>query len=174
MAIWAKIRGTIETIFQIGLAGPQLKNNAGAVEHRNAADSTFVVARALDPSAANDLVTLGYLQAHTAVASNWIAVAAGATQAVVAGGMYEADSTGALVTFNVVSAPADGSVFFVKLLGSTVAVPAAINAGAGDTIEDPQTPGTFSSVAGRVAMLTPGQKAGFKYQTANTRWIQFL
>lgn len=172
--VWAKIRGTIETLFQVGLGGPQLKNNGGALESRNATDSAFAIARALDPAAANDLVTLGFLQNRTAIASTWTAVAAGATQAVAAGGMYAADSTGAVVTFNVVSAPPDGSSFLLKFVGASFAVPAEINAGAGDTIEDPQNPGNFSTVAGQVVISTAGAVAGFKYQAANTRWIQFL
>lgn len=57
MSLWAKIRGTAEAAWQIGLAGPQLKNNAGAIETRNSADSTFAVARAANPLASNDLVT---------------------------------------------------------------------------------------------------------------------
>jgi hypothetical protein len=64
MSFFSKIRGTVESLFQIGKGGPQLKNNAGAVEVRNAGDAAFVIARALDPVAVNDLVTLGYFNAH--------------------------------------------------------------------------------------------------------------
>jgi hypothetical protein len=172
MPLRSKIRGTIETIFSLGLGGPNLKNNGGVVENRNAADAAFVVARGADPVAANDFVTLEYLQ-NNAVANVWTTVVAGATQAITVGKMYAADSTGAVVTFNAPSAPVDGSVFFVKLIGASVLVPVKINAGAGDTIEDPQNPGTFSSVAGQVVISTAGAFAAWKYQTANTRWIEF-
>jgi len=64
MSFWSKIRGTFETLFQISKGGPQLKANGAAIEHRNAADSAFVITRGLDPVAANDLVTLGYFNAH--------------------------------------------------------------------------------------------------------------
>jgi hypothetical protein len=50
------IRGTLELIFQLGPGGPQVKNNAGAVEIRNPTDSGFVVARANQPAGDNDLV----------------------------------------------------------------------------------------------------------------------
>jgi len=61
MSLLSKIRGTIETIFQIGLAGPQVKNNAGAVELRNSADTGFAIARAASPVGANDLATKQYV-----------------------------------------------------------------------------------------------------------------
>lgn len=60
MSLWSKIRGTIETIFQIGLGGPQLKNNAGAIEGRNAADNAFAIMRGATPVGDSDLVTKQY------------------------------------------------------------------------------------------------------------------
>ncbi len=67
MSVFSKIKGTIETVFQIGLGGPQLKNNGGSVDVRNAADTAFVAVRALDPVGANDAVTKGYADANYAV-----------------------------------------------------------------------------------------------------------
>lgn len=61
MSVFSKLRGTIETIFQLGLGGPNLKNNAGVVENRNAADSAFTIARGATPLAANDLTTKAYV-----------------------------------------------------------------------------------------------------------------
>jgi hypothetical protein len=61
MSLWSKIRGTIETIFQLGLGGPQLKNNAGVIEARNPTDAAYVVVRGLDPVAANDFATKNYV-----------------------------------------------------------------------------------------------------------------
>jgi hypothetical protein len=60
MSLWSKIRGTQELLFQLGLGGPNLKNNAGAVEARNAGDTGFVVARGASPVGDNDLVTKAY------------------------------------------------------------------------------------------------------------------
>jgi hypothetical protein len=39
--------GTLKTTFQLGKGGPKLKNNAGVVEARNAADTDYVALRAL-------------------------------------------------------------------------------------------------------------------------------
>jgi hypothetical protein len=61
MSLWSKIRGTIETAFQLGLGGPQLKNNAGAIEARNAGDSAFAVVRGGAAVADNDLTTKQYV-----------------------------------------------------------------------------------------------------------------
>jgi hypothetical protein len=61
MSIFSKIRGTIEQIFQIGLGGPQIKNNAGAVELRNSDDTGFSIVRGAAPVGDDDLVTKAYL-----------------------------------------------------------------------------------------------------------------
>jgi hypothetical protein len=63
MSLWSKIRGTIETIFQLGLNGPNLKNNGGAIEGRNSGDTAFTVVRGDTPVAANDLTTKAYVDA---------------------------------------------------------------------------------------------------------------
>jgi hypothetical protein len=57
MSLYSKIRGTIEALFQLGLGGPQLKNNAGNVEVRNPTDTAFVITRGADPIGPNDYVT---------------------------------------------------------------------------------------------------------------------
>lgn len=81
MSFYSKIRGTIETILQLGLGGPQLKNNSGVIEARNATDAGFVVGRGADPVAANDWVNLESLNSAAGV-SNVIryALGTGATQ----------------------------------------------------------------------------------------------
>lgn len=63
-----KLRGTMSSLFQLGKAGPNIRNNGGAIEARNNANSAFALLRALDPVAANDLVTLGYFNANNAAA----------------------------------------------------------------------------------------------------------
>lgn len=60
MSIFNKIRGTIETIFSLGIDGPNLKANGAVVEIKNAADSDFAVLRAATPVGDNDVVTKLY------------------------------------------------------------------------------------------------------------------
>jgi hypothetical protein len=45
---------------QLGKGGPRVKNNAGAIEHRNAADNALVVARVATPVGNDDAVTKAY------------------------------------------------------------------------------------------------------------------
>lgn len=59
MSLWIKIKGTVETLFQIGASGPQVKNNSGVIEARNSTDTAFAVLRVADPVGANDALTLG-------------------------------------------------------------------------------------------------------------------
>lgn len=69
MSWFSKIRGTIETLFQLGLEGPQLKNNAGVIEARDQDDAAFTIVRGLDPVGANDLVTKNYFDTNNAAAN---------------------------------------------------------------------------------------------------------
>ena len=55
-----KLRGTIETIFQIGLGGPQLKANGAVIEARDADDTGFVRLKAATPTEDNDVTTKLY------------------------------------------------------------------------------------------------------------------
>jgi len=64
--VFDKLRGIIGALFQLGgPTGPNLKDNSGVIEHRNAGDTDFVVARAAHIAAGgavNDIVTLLDLQ----------------------------------------------------------------------------------------------------------------
>lgn len=61
MALWSKIRGTIETLFQLGLGGPQIKNNSGSVDVRNSGDTGYVNLRVAPPVGDNDAATKQYV-----------------------------------------------------------------------------------------------------------------
>lgn len=65
MSVWSKIRGTMETIFQLGIGGPQLKNNGGVIEARDNADGAMVKVRCLDPVGATDAATKNYVDTGT-------------------------------------------------------------------------------------------------------------
>ena len=65
MSLRSKIRGTIETLFQLGLGGPQLKNNSSVIEARNSTDAGFVVVRGATAISGNDLVTFAQLPSGT-------------------------------------------------------------------------------------------------------------
>ena len=60
MDLRKKIRGIIGSIFQLGLGGPQIKNNSGVIEMRNAADSDYVRLKTLAPVDDNDVVNKKY------------------------------------------------------------------------------------------------------------------
>jgi len=62
MGFFAKINGVIQDFFQLGgPAGPALKNVAGAIEARNAADAAYAIVRGATPLANNDLTTKAYV-----------------------------------------------------------------------------------------------------------------
>jgi hypothetical protein len=69
MSFFSKIRGTIESLFSIGIDGPQIKNNAGIIEFRDDTDAAFVIARGLAPVGDNDLVTKKYHDDNNASAN---------------------------------------------------------------------------------------------------------
>ena len=60
MSILKKIIGTISNAFQVGLTGPNLSNNGGVMEVKNAGLSAFAIVRGASPVGDNDLVTKAY------------------------------------------------------------------------------------------------------------------
>jgi hypothetical protein len=60
-SVYDRIRGTAELLFQLGLGGPQFRNQTVSsvvgIEMRNAGNTGYVVARAADPVGDDDLVT---------------------------------------------------------------------------------------------------------------------
>lgn len=62
MSFLSKIRGTAESLFQIGLGGPQWKRNIAVVEARDATDATFAKVRAADPAGYDDLATRRHVE----------------------------------------------------------------------------------------------------------------
>lgn len=79
MSVFSKLRGTVETIFQIGLGGPNVKANAGAVEVRDAADAAFAITRGAVPLGADDYVTLALAAPFAVTTANYTQPAAAAT-----------------------------------------------------------------------------------------------
>lgn len=67
MSFWTKIRGTVETYWQIGLGGPLWKANTGIVEARNAGDSAYAIVRGAEPSDTSDLATKNYVDSKPSV-----------------------------------------------------------------------------------------------------------
>jgi hypothetical protein len=61
VSLWQKLRGTSETLLQLGLGGPQWKANANVLEGRNFDDTRFVVVRGNDPATPDDLTTKRYV-----------------------------------------------------------------------------------------------------------------
>ena len=64
MSLFKKLRGTLETIFQLGKQGPQLKNSSGIVQIRNSDDTAFAKLQAAAPEGDNDAVTLKYFTTY--------------------------------------------------------------------------------------------------------------
>lgn len=69
MSFFSKLRGTMESLFQLGKGGPNLKNNGGAIEHRNNADNAFAISRGASPVGNDDHVTLQYFNANNNAAT---------------------------------------------------------------------------------------------------------
>lgn len=61
MAKLGNTTGTSSPSFQIGLQGPQLKNNSNVLEARNNPDSAFSLVRGATPVGSNDLTTKQYV-----------------------------------------------------------------------------------------------------------------
>jgi len=55
------LRTLLGVIWRFGKGGPQVKNNAGVLENRDATDSDFAIMRGKDPVANNDFATKGWV-----------------------------------------------------------------------------------------------------------------
>lgn len=63
--LFKRILGIVGNVLQIGgPSGPQLSNNSGVIENRNASGSAFNIMRGADPASSNDFVTLAYGNAN--------------------------------------------------------------------------------------------------------------
>ena len=66
MSLFTSLRGITGSLFQIGgSTGPNLKNNSGVIEARNAIDTTFTIVRGTTPVNNNDLTTKQYVDTLT-------------------------------------------------------------------------------------------------------------
>jgi len=74
MSFFSKIRGTFETLFQIGKAGPNIKHSSGVLEIRNNGDSAYAIMRGLDPVGAQDFVTKTWHETNNAAADGEVTV----------------------------------------------------------------------------------------------------
>lgn len=83
------------------------------------------------------------------------------------------DTTGARSTVTMPAAPVNLDVVRATGVGATNTLGQAFIANAGQTVEDPSTPGTFSAIAGTVVTFTPGFNLAWFWQAANTRWKLF-
>lgn len=68
MSLYKNLRGIIGNILQWGINGPQIKNNGGHFDFRNADDTGFVNARAAAPIDDNDVATLKFVKTKKGIA----------------------------------------------------------------------------------------------------------
>lgn len=78
---------------ELSKGGARLKNNSGAVEHRNSADDDFAIARGAHPVGDNDLVTKRYLETRADVRVTG-QINGGSPPAVVSGAVYIVTTAG--------------------------------------------------------------------------------
>lgn len=134
--------GTLKTTFQLGKGGPKLKNNAGVVEARNAADTDYVELRALLASIFGDDIVL-----------NAGAAGAGADWSLT----ISRSGTGQTENLQVVwpgPSPASGQVLAVdSIVGGVVTLEWVSVAAGGDNVKTDTTDLAFGS-ASPVAMFS--------------------
>lgn len=89
----------IGTNVEIGKNGPRFKDTSGIVEFKNNADDAYIVVRAADPVADNDIVTLRYVrtQANVIVTGQ---IDGTSPPAAVNGAVYVVTTTGGVYTEN--------------------------------------------------------------------------
>lgn len=85
--------------------------------------------------------------------------------------MWDVDTTGAAVTFNLPTTPSDGDWFCWKAIGATFVNPITFTARGGAAVELYSTQGTFSGANGSTTSpQNPGMSSWMKYNAGSTRW----
>lgn len=106
----------------------------------------------------------------------WTEVAAGSTITVANRGMYLSDATGNQVTYELPTNPPSGFAFTIAHGGtsSTTAPtsPALLVAGAGDFVEVPSNPGTYSASGATTEILWG--TISYKYSLASRRYARWV
>lgn len=171
--VFSKLRGAVlNTLFQLGLGGPQLKNDSGKIDARDPADAAFVNVRAAAPLISDDLTTKLYVDGKSPLAAP-LAVAAGATVASPARApsyVYVIDGTGfTAATINSPTLPLDGDLLLCTVVGTPMTSPPLIvGTGVGVLVSDPNNPGGPA-----LASVNTGAVQGpyiWQYQAATTTW----
>ena len=139
MSVWTKIRGTIESVFQLGLGGPQWKANGGAIEARDSGDAAFAVVRGAAAVASNDLAILSQLGTLSAPVTETTRV----------------NSAGAVYTIDVTGGGADGIIQHNRSGATTYILP-AVTAGRLLVLED--VTGAIQTPANNVFLVPAGSE----------------
>lgn len=82
-------------------------------------------------------------------------------------------TTGARPSITMPPNPVNLDIVRATFIGASNNNGVSFSGSAGQTVGDPDNPGTFGSVAGSVVSFTPGGTFGWFYQAANTRWVMF-
>lgn len=119
-----KLRGTMSSLFQLGKAGPNWRNNGGVIEGRNNANTLFTIVRGADPVGNDDLLTKRYFDANNAAAVDVACVKMPLTGATKVSTTALPDNAQIVATYLVVTTAFDGTTptFVVKRTGDATKV----------------------------------------------------
>jgi hypothetical protein len=128
----------VSSLLRLGKGGPQLKNNSGVIEAKNATDTGYVTVSGADPINAQDFVTKAYLQTKANVIISG-QINGSSPPAVVNGANYMCTTTGGVYTAGNYYYGNSGSwIAIIPQDGITVSVTTTLSGGTltftGDTL----------------------------------------
>lgn len=184
MSVLSKLAGTLQTAFQIGKTGPKIKNNAGVIEARNAADSAYVNVKAAQVQGTTALLNgnilleedAGQLSVRNSGDSAYLKILAltpttGDTNALATVGYINANppTTAAQVRFFSINTPYTGAPNFPGSV--TIPDQAIITRCVVETVVALQD-GSSAAVNVKVGTDEAGQDARFQAYTDNDTQVQ--
>lgn len=127
----------IGTNVEIGKRGPRIKDSSGVIEHRNQADSDFVVVRGAHPVDDNDFVTKRYLETRSGASVTGQIDGGSPPAAGSAGRLFVCTTTGGVYTVNYLYR--DNGVSWDEIIppeGMTINITDALTGGAVEFLGD--------------------------------------
>jgi hypothetical protein len=107
------------------------------------------------------------------VPSTWTSVPAGGSAVIAPGVAYAGafDTTGARDFAPLPAGAQDGQVVILKAVGASNTDGILVTPAAGQSVEDPGTPGTVLAPNATALVSGQGQSVTYKYQLAGNRWL---
>lgn len=145
---------------EFGKGGPRVKDSAGVLQFRNAADAAFVKSQCADPTVDDDIATKRYVDS---VGTPGFTATKTANYTASSNEHVKYDISGPTFTITMPASPSTDDQVGIKNV--TTDISAITLSGNGNNVEDPSSPGSTSA-----SVSVTGAGVSLIYQFDGTAW----